>query len=168
MVLRIIKFILLAYLVAFTQTILASLTSIRHIAPDYGMIIILLVMLRNEFPVAHSAAFLASIVMDALNPELFGFGTLIRFAIAAAVYELRKNLNVERILSRVYVLIGAESIFHLLYQLVANSFDMSSVTQIYLETSLPTLAYTTVVGTAVLFLLDLEIKLEIKRRRHLG
>ncbi len=165
MVFRILLFILLGFLTAFCNTILANITSILGIAPDYAMIIILLVILRQDFLIAFPAVLMVALIVDALNPETFGFGAFIRFGLAVIVYELKQQMNLEMMSSRIYVLIGAEFTFQLLYQLIANSFDFGTVSQVYLESSLPTLAYTTAIGFLIFFILDLDIKIDIKRRQ---
>jgi cell shape-determining protein MreD len=162
---RIAKFIVLAYLVAFSQTILANLTAIQGIVPNYGIIIILLIALRKEYDIALPAIFMCALIIDALTPELLGVGTLIRFGIGVIAFQMRRSMNIEQLFSRLYLIAGADLVYQLLYQLVANKFDISIVGRIYWEVSLPTLVYTTVVGFAAMFLLDLEYKLEITRRR---
>ncbi len=162
---RVAKFIVLAYFVAFSQTILANLTSIHGIVPDFGLIVILLIALRKDYLVALPAIFMCALIIDALTPELLGIGTIIRFGIGVAAYQLRRALNIEQLFSRLYLIAGAEFVHQLLYQLVANKFDISTVGQIYWEVSLPTLVYTTIVGFAAMFLLDLEYKLEITKRK---
>jgi cell shape-determining protein MreD len=164
-VFRILLFILLGFITAFCLTILANVTSILGIAPDYGMIIILLVVLREDYLIAFPAVLMVALIVDALNPETFGFGAFIRFGLAVIVYELKQQMNLEMLSSRIYALIGAEFIFQFLYQLIAQSFDIGTVGQIYLESSLPTLAYTTAVGFLIFFILDLDIKIDIRRRR---
>ena len=167
MVIKILKYIILALVVAFCQTILSNLTSILGIAPNFGTILIFLIVLRTDFETALPAAFLVGLVIDALNPENLGLGTATRFAIAAAVHEIKQHLDIDRIQTRLYLLIGSEFCFQSIYQLAVNSFDFGSVPRIYLEVSLPTLAYTVVVGMAIMLLTDLDYKLEI-RRRSLG
>ncbi len=129
------------------------------------MIIILLIILRKDFQIAFPAVLMVALIVDALNPETFGFGAFIRFGLALIVYELKQQMNLEMLSSRMYVLIGTETVFQLLYQLVAHSFDIGTVMQIYLESSLPTLAYTSAVGFLVFFILDLEIKVDVRRRK---
>jgi len=158
-------FVLLGFLTAFCHTILANITSILGIAPDFVMIIILLIILRKDFQIAFPAVLMVALIVDALNPETFGFGAFIRFGLALIVYELKQQMNLEMLSSRMYVLIGTETVFQLLYQLVAHSFDIGTVMQIYLESSLPTLAYTSAVGFLVFFILDLEIKVDVRRRK---
>lgn len=165
MVFRALLFILLGFLTAFCHTILANITSILGIAPDFVMIIILLIVLRKDFQVAFPAVLMVSLIVDALNPETFGFGAFIRFGLALIIYELKQQMNLEMLSSRFYVLIGAEAVFQLLYQLVAHSFDITTVMQVYLESSLPTLAFTSAVGFLIFFLLDLEFKIDIKRKQ---
>jgi len=162
---RVAKFIVLAYFVAFSETILANLTSVQGIVPDYGLIIILLIALRKDYQIALPAIFMCALIIDALTPELLGLGTFIRFGIGVVAYQLRRSMNIEQLFSRLYLIAGAEVAFQLLYQLVANKFDISIVGQIYWEVSLPTLLYTTIVGFAAMFLLDLEYKLEITKRK---
>ncbi len=165
MVFRVLLFILLGYLTAFSHTILANITSILGIAPDFVMIIVMLIILRKDFQIAFPAVLMVSLIVDALNPETFGFGAFIRFGLALIIYELKQQMNLEMLSSRFYVLIGAEAVFQLLYQLVANSFDISTVMQVYLESSLPTLVYTAAVGFLIFFLLNLEFKIDIKRKQ---
>lgn len=162
---RIAKFIVLAYFVAFSQTILANLTAIQGIVPNYGIIIILLIALRKDYQIAFPAIFMCALIIDALTPELLGIGTIIRFGIGVVAYQLRRSLNIQQLFSRLYLVAGAEFVYQLLYQLVANKFDISSVGQIYWEVSLPTMVYTTIVGFAAMFILDFEYKLEITRRK---
>lgn len=165
MVFRILLFILLGFAAAFCSTILANITAILGIAPDYAMIIILLIILRQEFDTAFPAVLMVALIVDALNPETFGFGAFIRFGLAAIIYELKQQMNLEMLSSRMYVLLSAELIFQLLYQLIAQGFDLATVGQVYFESSLPTLAYTGAVGFLVFFILDLEFKIDIKRRQ---
>ena len=165
MVFRIILFILLGFITAFCHTILANITSILGIAPDFAMIIILLIILRQEFDTAFPAVLMVALIVDALNPETFGFGAFIRFGLGVIIYELKQQMNLEMLSSRMYVLLGAELIYQLLYQLIAQGFDLGTVGQVYFESSLPTLAYTAALGFLVFFILDLEFKLDIKRRQ---
>lgn len=165
MIFRVLLFILLGFITAFCHTILANITSIFGISADFVMIIILLIILRKDFLIAFPAVLMVSLIVDALNPETFGFGAFIRFGLALIIYELKQKMNLEMLSSRLYVLIGTEALFQLLYQLVAHSFDMIIVMQVYLESSLPTLVYTTIVGFLIFFLLDLEIKIDIKRHQ---
>ena len=168
MVIRIFKYFLLALLVAFSQTILSNLTSILGIAPNYGTIIILVIILWREYPLAYPAAFMVGIIIDALNPEFFGYGAAVRFAIAIAAYEIRQHLDVEQLPAQIYLLIGSEISFQLLYQSVVNSLDMGVLPKILLEVSLPTLVYTTVVGAAVLLVTSLQFRIEVSRRSTIG
>lgn len=163
MVTKIVKFLLLAYLVAFSQTILANITSILGVTPDFGMIIIFLIVARQEFQVAFPTVLMVGLIIDALNPQLMGLGTAVRFALAVAIYEIRLHVDIEQLSARLYLLIGAEVCFQLLYQMVANSFDFGILNTIYLEVSLPTLAYTIAVGFVVFVASDLELKLGIRR-----
>jgi cell shape-determining protein MreD len=164
LVIRVFKFLLLAYLVAFSQTILSDLTSILGIAPNFGTIIILLIALRTEYHIALPTSFAVALIIDALSPETLGLGTAVRFAIAVAVSEIRQHLDIEQLPAQLYLLIGSEICFQTLFQALANSFDLGILSKIYLETSLPTLVYTVVVGFVVLVMADLEFKLEIRRR----
>lgn len=164
MAIRVLKFVLLAYLVAFSQTILANLTSILGIAPDFGTIIILLIVLRAEYQVALPASLAVALIIDVLTPETLGLGAAVRFAIAVAIGEIRQHVDIEQLPAQMYLLIGSEVCFQALYQALVNSFDIGTLSKIYLEVSLPTLAYTAVVGFIVLALADLEFKIEIKRR----
>ncbi len=164
MAIRVLKFVLLAYLVAFSQTILSNLTSILGIAPDFGTIIILLIVLRTEYQVALPTSLAVALIIDVLTPETLGLGAAVRFAIAVAVGEIRQHVDVEQLPAQMYLLIGSEVCFQALYQALVNSFDIVTLSKIYLEVSLPTLGYTAVVGFIVLALADLEFKIEIKRR----
>lgn len=155
---------MLAYLVAFCQTILANLTSILGISPNYGTIIILLIALRAEYQIALPTAFGVALIIDTLTPETLGLGTAVRFAIAVAVSEIRQHIDVEQLPAQLYLLIGSEICFQALFQALANSFDFATLAKIYLEVSLPTWVYTVVVGFVVLVLADLEFRLEVKRR----
>lgn len=166
MVIRIVKFLLLAYFVAFCQTVLSDLMAILGIAPDLGSIIIFLIVVRREFPVGFPAVFMVGLIIDALNPQTLGLGTVVRFAIAIAVYEIRQHLNIDRLSARLYLLLGAEMCFQLIYQMAANSFDFGIVNTIYFDVSLPTLAYTMALGFVVLVISDLEFKIEIRRRAN--
>ena len=165
MAIRILLFILLGFLAAFCQTILANITAILGIAPDFAMIIIMLIVLRREFLTAYPAVLMVALIVDALNPETFGFGAFLRFGLAVVIYELKQHMNLEMLSTRLYTLVGAEFVFQLLYQLIANSFDLGTVAQVYFEGSLPTLAYTALVGFIVFFVLDLEVRVDIKRRQ---
>ncbi len=147
------------------QTILANAVAIFGIVPDFALIIILLVVWREDFPVAFPVIMLLSLIADALLPELFGISAAIRFALAAIAYELRQHLNLDQLSSRFYVLLGAEAVYQLIYQLVANGFDLGIVARVYLETSLPTLLYTAAVGFIVFLVFDLEFSIDIRRRR---
>ena len=164
LVIRIFKFLLLAYLVTFSQTILSNLTSILGIAPNFGTIIILLIALRTEYQVALPTSFAVALIIDALSPETLGLGTAVRFAIAVAVSEIRQHIDVEQLPAQMYLLIGSEVCFQTLFQALVNSFDFGILSTIYLEVSLPTLVYTIVVGFVVLAMADLEFKIEVKRR----
>jgi hypothetical protein len=164
LVIRIFKFLLLAYLVAFCQTILANLTSILGVSPNFGTILILLIALRWDWPIALPATFMVAFIIDSLNPETLGLGTAVRFAIAVAVGEIRQHIDVEQLPAQLYLLIGSEIVFQALYQALANSFDFGTLSKIYFEVSLPTLVYTSVVGFVVLVLSDMQFKLEVKRR----
>ncbi|MCC6964191.1 MAG: rod shape-determining protein MreD [candidate division Zixibacteria bacterium] len=165
MAIRLLIFLVYAYLTAFCQTLLANIMAIHGIAPDFTMIIILIVVLREEFDTAYPIALIIALIADALTPEFFGYGAFVRFGLAAVIYELRQHLNLEPWYSRLYVLIGAEVVFQLGYQLIAGGFDFGAATQVYWESSLPTLAYTAVVGFVVFYILDLDIRLDIRRRR---
>lgn len=164
MAIRFLTFLLFAYLTAFCQTLLANIVSIFGIAPDFTMIIILIIVLREEFDVAFPMALVIALISDALTPEVFGYGAFLRFGLAVIIYELRLHLNLEQWYSRLYVLAGAEIVFQLLYQLLTSGFDFGAATQIYFESSLPTLGYTAAVGFVVLFVLDLDIRVDIMRR----
>jgi rod shape-determining protein MreD len=164
LVIRILKFLLLAYLVTFCQTILSNVTSILGVAPNFGTIIILLIALRTEYQIALPTSFAVALIIDALSPETLGLGTAVRFAIAVAVSEIRQHIDIEQIPAQMYLLIGSEICYQTLYQALANSFDFGTLSKIYLEVSLPTLIYTLVVGFVALVLVDLEIKVEVKRR----
>ncbi len=161
---KILKFLLLAYLVTFCQTVLSNATSVVGISPNFGTIIILLIVLRTEWTVAFPTSFMVALIIDALNPDLFGLGTAVRFAIAVAVSEIRQHLDIEQLPAQLYLLIGSEIVFQVLYQALANSFDFATLSRIYVEVSLPTLVYTAVVGFVVLVMSDMQFKLEIKRR----
>lgn len=165
MLINIVKFVLLAYLVAFCQTILANVTEIAAISPNFGTIIIVLLVLKSGYRTAFTAAFVVAFVIDVLNPELAGLGLAIRFSIAVAVWEFKRKMDLGRVAARIYLLMGAETAYQALYQLLSNGFDLPTVGQLYLETSLPTLIYTTLVGTLVLLLSDLRMKLEVSRGR---
>jgi rod shape-determining protein MreD len=164
LVIRILKILLLAYLVTFCQTILSNVTSILGVAPNFGTIIILLIALRTEYQIALPTSFAVALIIDALSPETLGLGTAVRFAIAVAVSEIRQHIDIEQIPAQMYLLIGSEICYQTLYQALANSFDFGTLSKIYLEVSLPTLIYTLVVGFVALVLVDLEIKVEVKRR----
>ena len=164
MVIRIFKFLLLVYLVTFCQTILANLTSILGIAPNFGTIIVLLIALKAEYQIALPTSFMVGLIIDALNPETLGLGTAIRFATAVAVCEIRQQIDVEQLPAQLYLLIGSEIVFQVLYQAIANSFDMATLSKIYVEVSLATLVYTVAVGFIVLVMSDLQVRIEVKRR----
>ncbi len=163
---RIFAFLLFAYLTAFCQTLLANTVAILGIAPDFTMIIILIIVLRKEFDLAYPVTLLVALISDALTPEVFGYGAFLRFGLAVLIYELRQHLNLDQWYSRLYVLVGAETVFQLLYQLLTSGFDFGAALQVYWESSLPTLAYTAGVGFIVFFLFDLGIRVEILSRRR--
>ncbi len=163
MAISIIKFLLLAYLAAFCQNILANLTAIGGVSPNFGTIIIVLIVLKSDFQVAFPAALLTGLVIDILNPELFGLGTAIRFAIAAAVWELKCKMDLKRLAARVYLLMGAEAAFQLFYQCCANRFDLDILGHLFVEVSLPILLYTSVLGTVAIMIGDLSVKIQIKK-----
>lgn len=164
MVIRIVKFLLLAYLVAFSQTILSNLTSILGVAPNFGTMIILLIVLRTEYQIALPTSFAVALIIDALSPETLGLGTAVRFAIAVAASEIRQHVDVEQLPAQLYLLIGSEVCFQVLFQALANSFALGTLSKVYLEVSLPTLVYTVVVGFVVLAMADLEFKIDVRRR----
>ncbi|MGB5138674.1 MAG: hypothetical protein WBP29_09095, partial [Candidatus Zixiibacteriota bacterium] len=93
MVFSALLFILLGFLAAFCATILANITSILGIAPDFAMIIIMLIVLRKEFLTAYPAVLMVALIVDALNPETFGFGAFLRFGLAVIIYELKQHMN---------------------------------------------------------------------------
>jgi cell shape-determining protein MreD len=161
MLVRIIKFLVLAYVVAFCQTVLANITEIASVSPNYGTIIILLLVLKNDYRTAFPAAFMVALIIDSLNPALLGVGTAIRFSLAVAVWELKKKLDLDRIAARLYLLMGFEAVFQLLYQAFASRLDLGVLQHLLLRTSLPTLVYTTVAGLIVLMISDLSVRIEI-------
>jgi hypothetical protein len=66
--------------------------------------------------------------------------------------------------AQLYLLIGSEIVFQVLYQAIANSFDLATLSKIYVEVSLATLVYTTVVGFVIFVMADLQFRIEVKRR----
>lgn len=164
MVIRVLLFILLGFVTAFCGTILSNITAILGVAPDYTMIIIMLVILRQEFSVAFPAVLMISLIADALNPSTFGYGAFLRFGLSTIIYELKQHMNLDLLPSRLYVIAGAELVFQLVYQLIIHSFDFGIISQVYLESALPTLGYTFFVAFIIFFVLDLDIKLDVKRR----
>lgn len=163
MLLNVIKFIALAYIVAFCQTILANITEIANSSPDYGTIIIVLVVLRADYRSAFTAALLVGLVLDCLNPQLLGVGTAVRFSIAVALWELKRTVDLGRVSTRIYLLLGAEGVYQLLYQTFAGNFSLNNLPHVLLSVSLPTLIYTTVMGLIVLMIADLSVKIEIRK-----
>jgi cell shape-determining protein MreD len=131
------------------------------VSPNYGTIVILVIVLKADYRTAFPAAFIVGLVIDSLNPSLLGVGTAVRLSIAAGVWELKRKLDLERIPARLYLLMGSELAYQLVYQALTNEFNLAALQQILLTVSLPTLIYTTVVGVLVLLLSDLSVKIEI-------
>ena len=161
---KMLKFIVLAYVVAFCQTILSQFMAIGEIVPNFGTLIIVAIVLHRQYRFAIPAAFMIGILIDVLDPRLLGLGTAIRLVIAYALYELRFKMDMERTAAKIYLLLGAELVFQLLYQPFATGFSLEVVKSVFLHHSVPTIVYTTVVGLLLLIVADLEIKFLIKRR----
>lgn len=163
MLINILKFILLAYIVTFCQTILANVTQIAGVSPDYATIIILLIVLKSRYQTAFAAAFMVGLLIDVLNPELLGVGLAVRFAIAVGLWEMKRKMDLGRISTKLYLVLGAEAVFQLIYQTLVSNFNLGMLRYILLSVSLPTILYTTVVGLVVVLLSDLSIKVEIRK-----
>jgi rod shape-determining protein MreD len=165
---KIIRLVLLGFLTAFCQSILANLITIGGVAPDFAGIIILIIMLRTGHQLAYPAAFLVALVADVLNPELLGIGLVLRFVLAAALGELQRRLDLARVATRLYLLLGMTTLFQLLYQILIFRFDIVSLPAVYLYTSIPTLLYTALVGLIVILASDLSVNIEIGRQKRGG
>lgn len=163
---KIIRLILLGFLTAFCQSILANITSIGGVAPDYASIIILILMLSTEYRMAYPAAFLVALIADVLNPDLLGVGLILRFSLAAVLGELQRKLDLARVVTRLYLLVGYVALFQILYQTLVLRFDISSLPAVFLNVTIPTLLYTTVVGLIVILLSDLSVKIEIGKQKR--
>jgi cell shape-determining protein MreD len=160
----VIRILLLAYLVAFCQTLLANLTDIHGISPNFGTLIIFMLVLKGSFRTAFIGSFITALIIDALNPEMLGVGLAVRISLATALWELKRKMDLDRVAARLYLLMGMEAAFQLLYQAAASGFDPTAVGFIMLEVSLPTLIYTSLVGLVAIVLSDLSVKIEVKRR----
>ena len=168
MLIRIVKLLLLGLLTAFCLSVLANFTEVREIAPDYAAIIVLLIMLRKDYQTAYPAAFLVAVVADVLNPELLGIGITLRFTLAVALGELARKLDLGRIVTRLYLLLGYVALFQIFYQTIVFRFDLGSLPAVLLQTTIPTLVYTAAIGVGVIMLSDLSLTVKIGKQRRGG
>ncbi|MFH2054645.1 MAG: hypothetical protein ABIJ61_01690 [bacterium] len=168
MLIKIIKLLLLGLLTAFSLSVFANLTEISDIVPDYAALIVLIVMLRRSYQTAYPSAFLVALIADALNPELLGVGVILRFTLAVALGEMGRKLDLGRIVTRLYLLLGYVGLFQLLYQAVVFRFELGSLPAVLLHNSLPTLLYTAAVGVPVILLSDLSLTIKIGRQQSGG
>jgi cell shape-determining protein MreD len=164
LLLRIAKFIALAYLVTFCQTILANLTAINGIVPNYANIIIFVVIMRVNYRLAFPAVFMIGLLVDVLNPNTLGIGLAIRFGLAVVVEELKRKMDTDQLATRLYLLLGFEAAFQLLYQPLVLRFDFTALQHVLIQSSIPTFIYTGLVGALVVALSDLRVKFEVSRR----
>ncbi len=148
---KLIPYLLYLFLLTFHNTILVELISIKGIAMDITILLVVLVALYKSEEEAIWFGFFAGMIAGATNPDIMPYEIIVVLVIAAISNQMANRINLDSLASRLIILGSAVLLHRMIVTLMVSSEEFFFV---FVRFIIPTAVYTIIIGMIYFMIKD--------------